>query len=406
MAAITARKNKDGKIIGWQTKIRRVGWPEQSKSFRLKKDAEAWGTATEREMDIGAFINRGDAERTTFKFAADRYAREVLPLKRGWQPDESRLRRLIEKFGKYSLASISAAMLSAYRDDRLKAVSPQAVVHELGLVSRVFKACAFDWGIALPQGVPTLLVRKPPVANGRTRRLEPHEELLLFSALLECRSPWPHAAAFLAIETAGRQSELLSLKWKEVDLVRRTARLRGVGGRITKNGDEYRDVPLSSRAVELLTALPKTGKTKIVPINQKKVSQAVAGRVLLVTQTVLKVSFERAVARGRRSHIHNLLRASLGAAGMDADAVAAQIRALIYGKKDPAPLTVKLLAELEHDDKTLLDFHFHDLRHESISRLAAKLQMHELMKVTGHKTAAMLVRYYHPRVEDLAHKLG
>jgi integrase len=49
---------------------------------------------------------------------------------------------------------------------------------------------------------------------------------------------------------------------------------------------------------------------------------------------------------------------------------------------------------------------FHDLRHEATSRLAEKLAMHELMKVTGHKSATMLARYYHPRAEDLARKLG
>lgn len=49
---------------------------------------------------------------------------------------------------------------------------------------------------------------------------------------------------------------------------------------------------------------------------------------------------------------------------------------------------------------------FHDLRHEATSRLAEKLTMHELMKVTGHKSASMLARYYHPRAEDLAKKLG
>lgn len=49
---------------------------------------------------------------------------------------------------------------------------------------------------------------------------------------------------------------------------------------------------------------------------------------------------------------------------------------------------------------------FHDLRHEATSRLAEKLAMHELMKVTGHKDARMLARYYHPRAEDLARKLG
>lgn len=53
-------------------------------------------------------------------------------------------------------------------------------------------------------------------------------------------------------------------------------------------------------------------------------------------------------------------------------------------------------------DAGIEDFHFHDLRHEATSRMARKLPMHDLMKVTGHKTAAMLARYYHPVPADLA----
>lgn len=52
------------------------------------------------------------------------------------------------------------------------------------------------------------------------------------------------------------------------------------------------------------------------------------------------------------------------------------------------------------------DLRFHDLRHEATSRLAEKLEMHELMNVTGHKDPRMLARYYHPRAADLAKKLG
>ena len=49
---------------------------------------------------------------------------------------------------------------------------------------------------------------------------------------------------------------------------------------------------------------------------------------------------------------------------------------------------------------------FHDLRHEATSRLAQKLPMQDLMKITGHKDPRMLARYYHPRIEDLARRLG
>jgi integrase len=52
------------------------------------------------------------------------------------------------------------------------------------------------------------------------------------------------------------------------------------------------------------------------------------------------------------------------------------------------------------------DLRFHDLRHEACSRMADKFQMHELMKITGHKSSAMLARYYHPRAEDLAKRLA
>jgi integrase len=54
----------------------------------------------------------------------------------------------------------------------------------------------------------------------------------------------------------------------------------------------------------------------------------------------------------------------------------------------------------------ITDLTFHDLRHEATSRMAEKLALHELMKVTGHKDTKMLARYYHPRPEDLARKLG
>jgi integrase len=54
------------------------------------------------------------------------------------------------------------------------------------------------------------------------------------------------------------------------------------------------------------------------------------------------------------------------------------------------------------------NLHFHDLRHESLSRLAERgdLSVLELAAVSGHKTLQMLKRYTHLRAEDLAKKLG
>lgn len=55
----------------------------------------------------------------------------------------------------------------------------------------------------------------------------------------------------------------------------------------------------------------------------------------------------------------------------------------------------------------IADFHWHDLRHTAITRLAQKLpNVIELAAVSGHRSLAMLKRYYHPSATDLARKLG
>lgn len=340
-------------------------------------------------MDTDSFISRNDAERTTFLEAAERYRTDVLPSKRGKLQDGYVLKRVTEEFGSYSLAAITPAKLSAYRDERLKAVSPQTVLHELGMVSRIFKAAKLDWNIALPKGNPVEDVRKPSPNNDRARRLESLEEELLLNALNECASVWPHAAAVLAMETGARQSELLSLKWEEIDLEKRVARIRGRDGGKTKNGDEYRDAPLSRRAVALFNSLP----------------QAPRGKVLPLSQNALQLSWERAVTRARRTHVFRLLRALLEKDGFEEKDREREITALKFKKRAPSEATIKHIADIDAHDRVMVDLHFHDLRHEATTRLAEKLEMHELMKVTGHKTTRMLARYYHPRAADLAKKL-
>jgi integrase len=53
------------------------------------------------------------------------------------------------------------------------------------------------------------------------------------------------------------------------------------------------------------------------------------------------------------------------------------------------------------------DFHFHDLRHEAVSRLFEKgLNIAEVSTISGHKELRMLRRYTHLRAEDLVSRLG
>jgi integrase len=55
----------------------------------------------------------------------------------------------------------------------------------------------------------------------------------------------------------------------------------------------------------------------------------------------------------------------------------------------------------------LADFHFHDLRHEAITRLFERgLNIAEVSAISGHKELRMLQRYTHLRAADLVRRLG
>ena len=55
----------------------------------------------------------------------------------------------------------------------------------------------------------------------------------------------------------------------------------------------------------------------------------------------------------------------------------------------------------------LVDFRFHDLRHEALSRFFEMgLSIPEVALISGHKDVKMLMRYTHLRADDLARKLN
>jgi integrase len=384
MASFSQRANGN-----WQAKITRQGITVDSKTFQLKEDAQKWARATERKMDIGTFVKRDDTKTKTFGELAKKYELEVLIHKKSIQQSKSVIKILTEEFGKKMLSAITPELLIAYRNKRLLYVQPQTVVHELNMITRIYTSATKEWGISIPLGNPMVHVTKPKIDGERDRRLEDGEWEVLKERLLKCKSPVVLSIVEFAIETAARQSEILSLKWDDVNLPTQTAKLRGIDGRSTKNNDWFRPVPLSRKAIEVIGVKPSKAIKKTP--------------VFKTTQSAFAQSWERAVDSARKDYLHDLLKAKLDELGIDGNA---QIRAMIYKKREPLPIALKLFKEIESENSMLHDFHFHDLRHEAISRLATKLEMHELMKVTGHKSSAMLIRYYHPKISDLAKKIN
>ncbi|CDQ08890.1 Integrase [Acidithiobacillus ferrivorans] len=271
MATISPRHDQDDNLIGWQAIIRKRGFPSQTKTFRTKRDAEAWAKVTESEMVRGVFIQRTESERTLLSELLDRYATEVVPTLKGGSRDMSRIRTLKAHLGKYAVASITSALVAQYRDSRLATISkstgmlvgPQTVKHELGMLQRVLKKGAMEWGVLLPGGIPTLQVKMPRLPNSRDRRLVDDEEARLLRGCRESNAAWLYPAVILAIETAMRASELLGLGWDNIDLKGRVAVLPD-----TKNGTARR-VPLSFRAVDALESLPRNINGKVFTVTYR-----------------------------------------------------------------------------------------------------------------------------------------
>jgi integrase len=326
MASFRLRSSK------WQARVKRDGYPDQVKTFEGRGDAERWARSVESAMDKGQFIDTQEAQRTTLRELILRYAQEVTPTMKSARDDTYKLIALARRpIADWNLVSLSAALIAAHRDERLKQVSNGTVIRELAYLSSVINHARREWGINVPN--PVQIVRKPNSPAGRTRILTKEEEVKLLAALHPCgrQNIWTRPLVILALETAMRRSELLALRWENISLTNQTALLRD-----TKNGLP-RTVPLSIAAIEVLRSLPTT----------------LSGVVFPVKYFTLDAAFKRAVKR----------------AG-------------------------------------LKDFHFHDLRHTSISAMAEKLpNLIELSAVTGHKSLTMLKRYYHPRVADLVRKL-
>lgn len=337
----------------WRAIIRRKGFPPISRTFDSLDDAKTWAGETEAKMRRGLFVDQREAEATTLHEALERYEREITPKKKGAVQEQKRITAWKrDPLALRSLAAIRGADIAAWRDKRLAGgASPTTVRNDLALISHLFNTAAKEWGL---EGLLTPIerIKMPAPAAARDRRLDPRpdddgkdeEARLIEAAQAEWR--WLAPIIRIALETAMRQGEILSLRWENIDLERRVARLPDTkNDHSRRDRSKGRDVPLSSAAVSAFRSLFEGGD----------------GVKRLPTGEVFPVS-----AQALDDHWRKVVKAA--------------------GSKD---------------------LRFHDLRHEATSRLFEKgLNPMEAAAVTGHKTLAMLKRYTHLRAEDLASRLG
>jgi len=204
-------------------------------------------------MDRGVFVSRVVAEQTSFGDIIWRYLQTITPSKRGSKEETIRLTATLRhKITKLSMANLTPQAIADYRDDRLLTCQANTVIRDLAVLSSIINHARREWGIGIQN--PVEMIRKPNMPPGRDRILSKEEEVLLLSELQpkDRRNPIMLPLVVIAIETAMRRSEILNLRWENVDLLRRVLFLP-----ITKNGHS-RYVPLSIRAVETFSVMEPT----------------------------------------------------------------------------------------------------------------------------------------------------
>lgn len=336
MASITQR---DGK---WRVRITRKGHPCISRSFDLKRDAEAFAATVEADLARGTYRDRDTI--TTLRALVVRYRDEVTPHKRGSRQETYLLNALLRPESAAAsmmarlVAEISPADVARWRDARLKQVRPATLHREWATLGHVLSHAEREWSIPLPNGNPFRQARKPKVMNAKDRRVTNEEIDAICTA-----SQSEHLAQLirLAVETGARRGELLALRWAEIDLKRRTARLPAG---TTKNG-HARVLPLSPGALAVLETMPRRLDGKLFDLRPDSVTQA----------------FSRAVAHAKR--------------GQDA------------GFLDGVTFHC-----LRHEALSRL--------------AEQGWQATEIASVSGHRTLQLVQRYVHHRPEDLARKLA
>lgn len=287
MATIEKRVTDSGTV--YRVKVRLKGFPPESATFERLTDARQWATQTEADMKAGRYF--GTSKRHTFKELADEYESHAGAILRSFSTRKQHLTRWCEFFGADLLVDITPQRINKAREKLLSEDTRHSEratgdpEHDAGramgkrtgpTVNRYLATLSACMAYAVkPLGWleknPCERVSKSKESAGRVRFLSDDE---LKRLLDTCR---PQADLYLAVvlslSTGGRQSEIMMLRWTQIDFKRQVITLFE-----TKNGDR-RSLPLVGESFALLQERVKVRSLKddrvFPPVTDKGESRSV-----------------------------------------------------------------------------------------------------------------------------------
>lgn len=243
---------KRGKII-WGH------WSVDGRRFRVSSGTSDESLAKEvlatKYADSLRRHHLGVMPRRTWREAAERYLREHQHLKsyEVYVRQAEWWAQQLERRGVKYIDQITPDVVSLIRDKEYQKPKhggykdtkrrPGTVNRQIALLRAVVNAVYREY-LWMPMGATPPLYRMIPGENSRIRYITPEEfeRLLMHLPLQQGR------AARLAVSTGLRQSNVVGMRWDQVDLLRKVARIDGV---LMKNGESL-SIPLNEEAMEVL----------------------------------------------------------------------------------------------------------------------------------------------------------
>lgn len=132
--------------------------------------------------------------------------------------------------------------------------NPATVVRYLSHLSHLFTIACKEWEWVLEN--PVRKISKPSVSPGRVRYLEKEEIKKLLECTQQSKSKELFAVVVFALGTGMRLSEIMHLRWNQVDIVNEVIKLS-----TSKNGDP-RFIPMKGLVLDLVKAKAEKQGTK------------------------------------------------------------------------------------------------------------------------------------------------
>jgi len=227
-----------------------------------KEEAKAYLAELRIAAKRGELANFIKPQETSAETTFGEYARRLLDSaewkqKRSAARDEASLRALNREFKNVPLKAIRPNLVRDYMTERIKAgLRPASVNRERSLLVSILYAAVGD-GVIESNPIGQKGVRRLEENNSREQRIL---ELGLtdkdMRRLISCADPRTRPVIEIALLTGMRLSEILSLKWTQIDLPRRRLTIPLTNSKSKKE----RTIPIGGDLLQVLMAIKRRGE--------------------------------------------------------------------------------------------------------------------------------------------------